>query len=69
MMLEKGGIISQSVLSCSSPVITAPKKGQAGELPQKHFYVDYCALNRLLPIIVKAHFKALGVLSLVLLPR
>ena len=40
----------------------APRKTQPGELPQEYLCVDYCALNSSLPPVVKAHFKAQGIL-------
>ena len=67
-MLEKAGIISCNVCPWLGPTVFVPKKAQPGE-PQKPLNVDYHALNSLLWLVVKAHSKALGVLSLVLLPK
>ena len=45
------------------------RKINHGEIPQRCLYVDYCALNILLPPVVKAHSKAQDALSLALLPK
>ena len=67
-MLEKAGIISRSFSLCLSPNVILPKKAQPGQ-PQKCLCIDFCALNCLLLLVVKAHSRAQGNLSLVPLPK
>ena len=45
----------------SSPIVVVPKRSTPGEPPQKHLCIDYQAINRLLPPIVKVNSKAQGV--------
>ena len=68
-MLEKAGYISHNVSLWSSPIVTVPKKAQPREQSKKHLFVDYHALDSLLPLVVKAHSKVQGILLLVPLPE
>ena len=68
-MLEKAGIISRSVSPRYSPNIYVPERAKPGEVPQKHLWICYHALNGLLPPVVKAHLKNQGVVTLVSLPE
>ena len=61
--LQKSGTISRSVFPWSSPIAIVPKKAQPGETPQKYLCVHYHPSNSLLPLVVKVHSKAQGVLS------
>ena len=67
--LEKAGVITRSVSPWASPIVIVPKKSAPGELPKRRMYVDYRALNSLLPAVTKANSKAKGVLTLVPLAK
>ena len=68
-MLEKAGVIVQSVSSWASPIVIVPKKTAPGK-PSRHcMCVDYCILNSLLLHVDKAHSKAKGILTLVPIPK
>ena len=68
-MLEKAGVIVQSVSPWASPIVIVPKKTAPGEPPRRHMCVDYHMLNSLLPSVDKAHLKAKGILTLVPIPK
>ena len=65
----KAGVITRSVSPWASPIVIVPKKTEPGEPPRKRLYVDYMALNNLLPTVHKVGSKAKGVLTLVPLPK
>ena len=67
--LEKAGVITRSVSPWASPIVIVPKRTALGEPPKKRLCVDYRVINSLLPKVNKAHSKAKGVLTLVLLPK
>ena len=52
-----------------SLIVIMPKKDQPGKIPQNWLCVDHCTVNCLLSLIVKVHFKAQGILSLVPFPK
>ena len=64
-MLEKAGVIVQSVSPWVSPTVIVPKKTSPGEPPRHCMCVDYHVLNSLLPCVDKAHYKVKGILTLV----
>ena len=68
-ILEAAGIIVRSVSPWASPIVVVPKRSAPGEPPKRHMCVDYRALNKLLPLVKKAHSNAKGILSLVPLPK
>ena len=68
-ILEKAGVIVRSVSPWASPIVVVPKRTAPGEPPKQRLYVDYRALNSLLPPVVKAYSKAKGILTLVPLPK
>ena len=68
-ILEKAGVIVQSVSPWASPMFVVPKCSAPGEPPKRHLCVDYRALNKFLPPVQKANSNAKGVLSLVPLPK
>ena len=68
-LLEEAGIIVRSVSSWASPIVVVPKRSEQGEPPRRRLCVDYRAINKLLPLVKKAHSKAKGVLTLVPLPK
>ena len=49
--------------------MVVPKQTQSGEPPRRRLCVDYWVLNKLLPLVIKEHSKAKGVLMLVPLPK
>ena len=67
--LEKAGIIVQDVSLWASPIVVVPKQTQPRKFPRKRLCVDCQALNKLLPLVNKAHPKAKGILTLVPLPK
>ena len=67
-ILEAAGIIVGSVSPWASPIVV-PKRSAPGEPPKRRMCIDYRALNKLLPPVIKAHSNAKGVLSLVPLPK
>ena len=67
--LEKAGVIVRSISPWASPIVVVPKKTEPGEHPRRRLCVDYRVINSLLPKVQKAHSKAKGVLTLVLLPQ
>ena len=68
-ILEKASVIVRSVSPWASPIVIVPKKTAPGEPPKRRLYVDYRALNSLLPPVKKAFSKAKGILTLVPLPK
>ena len=68
-MLEKAGVIAQSVSPWASPIVIVPKKTAPGEPPRHRVCMDYHVLNSLLPCVDKAHLKAKGILTLVPIPK
>ena len=68
-ILKKAGVIVRSVSPWASPIVIRPKRTAPGEPPKRRIYVDYQAVNSLLPPVKKAFSKAKGVLTLVLLPN
>ena len=68
-ILEKAGVIVQSVSPWASPIVIVPKRSAPGEPPERRLCVDYHALNNLVTPVKKAHSKAKGVLALVPLPK
>ena len=64
-ILEKAGVIVRSVSPCTSPIVVVPKGTAPGEPPKWRIYVDYRAINSLLPPVKKAFSKGKGVLTLV----
>ena len=68
-ILEKAGVIVQSVSPWASPIVVVPKRTAPGEPPKQRLCVDYRALNSLLPPVKKAYSKAKGILTLVPLPK
>ena len=68
-ILEAAGIIVGSVSPWASPVVVVPGGSAPGEPPRRHMFVDYRALNKLLPPVRQAHSNAEDVLSLVPLPK
>ena len=46
-MLEKAGVIVQSVSPWANPIVIVPKKTAPGEPPRRHMCVDYRILNSL----------------------
>ena len=67
--MEKAGIIVQIVSPWANCIMVTPKWTQPREPPRKRLYVGYQALNKLLPLVTKAHSKSKGVLTLVPLPK
>ena len=59
----------RSVLPWASPIVIIPKRTGPGEPPMRRLYVDYRAIDSLLPPVKKAFSKAKGVLILVPLPK
>ena len=49
--------------------MVVPKPTQPAEHPSRSLYIDYRALNNLLPVVTKAHSKAKGFMTLVPLPK
>ena len=68
-ILEKAGVIVRSVSPWASSIVIVPKRTAPGEPPKRRLYVDYRAVNSLLPPMKKAFSKAKGVLTLVPLPK
>ena len=68
-ILEKAGVIVRSVSHWASPIVVVPKRTALGEPPKQRLYVDYRALNSLLPPVKNAFSKAKGILTLVPLPK
>ena len=68
-ILEKAGVIVRSVSLWASPIVVVPKRTTPGEPPKWRLFVDYRAINSLLPPVKKAISKAKGVLTLVPLPK
>ena len=68
-MLEKAGVIVQSISPWASPIVIVPKKTAPGEPPRHSMCMDYHILNSLLPHVDKAHSKAKGILTLVPIPK
>ena len=68
-ILEKAGVIVQSVSPWASPIVVVPKRTVPGEPPKWRLCVDYRAINSLLPPVKKAFSKAEGVLTFVPLPK
>ena len=68
-ILEKAGVIVRSVSPWARPIVIVPKRTAPGEPPKRRLYVDYRAVNSLLPSMKKAFSKAKGVLTLVPLPK
>ena len=68
-ILEKAGVIVRSVSPRASPIVVVPKRTVLGEPPKRRLYVDYQAVNSLLPPVKKAFLKVKGVLTLVPLPK
>ena len=68
-ILEKAGVIVRSVSPWASPIVIVPNRTAPGEPPKRRLYVDYQALNSLLPPVKKAFSKAKGVLTFVPLPK
>ena len=66
--LEQAGIITRSVSPWASPIVVVPKKSAPGEAPRRIMCIDFCAINALQPIVVKANSKAKGNLALLPLP-
>ena len=67
-ILERAGVIQRSMSPWASPIVIVPKKSEPGEPPRRRMCVDYRMLNSLLPPVNKAHSKAKGIVTLVLLP-
>ena len=68
-MLEKAGVIVQSVSHWASPIVIVPKKTAPGEPPRRRMCVDYRVLNFLLPCVDQVHSKAKGIQTLVPIPK
>ena len=68
-ILERAGVIQRSMSPWASPIVIVPKKTEPGEPPRRRMCVDYRILNSLLPPVNKAHSKAKGIVTLVLLPK
>ena len=68
-ILEAAGIIVRSVSPWASPIVVVPKRSAPGEPLKRRMCVDYQVLNKLLPLVKKAHSNAKAVLSLVPLPK
>ena len=68
-ILEKAGVIVRSVSPWASPIVVIPKRTAPREPPKRRLYVDYRAVNSLLPPVKKAFSKAKGVFTLVPLPK
>ena len=62
-------MIVRSVFPWASPMVVVPKRTAPGEPPKRRLYVDYRAVNSLLPPVKKAFSGAKGVLTLVPLPK
>ena len=67
-MLEKSGVIEQSLSRWASSVIVVPKKSAPDEPPQRRLCIDYQKINALQQE-VKRMDKSTGCLSLYLLPK
>ena len=67
--LEQAGVITRSMLPWASPIVIVPKKIAPGEPPRGRMCVDYRMVNSLAPPVVKAHYKAKGILTFVPLPK
>ena len=57
-ILEKAGVIIISVSPRASPIVVVPKRTAPGEAPKRRLFVDYRAVNSLLPPVKKAFSKA-----------
>ena len=68
-ILEKAGVIVRSISPWASPIVVVPKRTALGEPPKRRLYVDYRAVNSLLPPMKKAFSKAKGVLTPTLCQR
>ena len=68
-ILWKAAIISLNVSHWLSPIAIVPNKAKSGTKPQKYLCLDCHPLNSLLPLVLKAHSKAQGVVSLMPLPK
>ena len=68
-ILEEAGVIVKSVSPWASSIVVVPKKSALGEPPKQRLFVDYRAINKLLPKVQKANSNAKGILSLVPLPK
>ena len=64
-ILEKAGVIVESVSPWASPIVIVPKRSAPGEPPKRRLCVDYHVLNNLLTPVKKAHSKAKRVLTFV----
>ena len=64
-ILEKAGVMVRSVSPWASPIVVVPKRTAPGEPPKRRLFVDYRAVNSLLPPVKKAFSTAKGVLTLV----
>ena len=64
-ILEKAGVIVRSVSPWASPIVIIPKRTAPGEPPKRRLYIDYWAINSLLPPVKKAFSKVKGILTLV----
>ena len=67
-MLEKAGVIVNSLSSWASPVIVVPKKSAPDEPPCRRLVIDYRKINSLQEQIKRAD-KSTGCLSLYPLPK
>lgn len=68
-LLEKAGVIKQSISPWASPIVIVPKKSGPGEPQKRRLCVDYRKINELEPEVKKAYSKAKGAISLVPLPK
>ena len=59
-ILEKAGVIVRSVSPWASPIVVVPKRTALGETPKRRLYVDYRAVNSLLPPVKKGFLKGQG---------
>ena len=58
-----------SIFLWASPIVVIPKLTQPEKAPRRWLFVDYRALNNLLPHVTKAHSKAKTLLTLGPLPK
>ena len=54
-------VITKHVMSFASPIVVVPKHAAPGD-PPRRIFVDYRAVNKLLPAVTKAHSKEKGIL-------
>ena len=66
---KKAGVIVRSVSPWARPIVIVPKRTAPGEPPKRRLFVDYRAVNSLLPPVKKAFSKAKGVLTLLPLTK